>query len=58
MASDRIGDGLGGFVVEGTTALTILHYLLSLYVSGRRNLLWNKGEAAISAQAEKIALGS
>ena len=34
MASDRIGDGLGGFVVEGTAALTILLYLLSLYVSG------------------------
>jgi len=34
MASDRIGDGLGGFVVEGTAALTILLYLLSLYASG------------------------
>ncbi len=33
MASDRIGDGLGGFVVEGTAALTILAYLLTLYVS-------------------------
>ena len=37
MASDRIGDGLGGFVVEGTAALTILLYLLSLYVSGNWN---------------------
>ncbi len=34
MASDRIGDGLGGFVVEGTAALTILAYLLFLYASG------------------------
>jgi transporter family protein len=34
MASDRIGDGLGGFVVEGTATLTILAYLLSLYASG------------------------
>src|SRR4051812_40058432 len=37
MASDRIGDGLGGFVVEGTAALTILLYLLSLYFSGHWN---------------------
>jgi len=37
MASDRIGDGIGGFVVEGTAALTILLYLVSLYVSGRWN---------------------
>jgi len=37
MASDRIGDGLGGFVVEGTAALTILLYLLWLYVSGSWN---------------------
>jgi len=27
MASERISDGLGGFVVEGTAALTILLYL-------------------------------
>src|SRR5262245_57400826 len=37
MASDRIGDGIGGFVVEGTAALTILLYLLSHYVSGTWN---------------------
>src|SRR5262245_29726652 len=37
MASDRIGDGLGGFIVEGTAALTILLYLLSLYMSGNWN---------------------
>ena len=37
MASDRIGDGLGGFVVEGTAAMTILLYLLSLYATGRWN---------------------
>jgi len=30
MAANRISDGLGGFVVEGTAALTILVYLLSL----------------------------
>src|SRR5436189_6308429 len=37
MAADRIGDGLGGFVVEGTAGLTILLYLLSLYAAGKWN---------------------
>src|ERR1051326_3557488 len=37
MASERIGDGLGGFVVEGSAALTILAYLAVLYFSGRWN---------------------
>ena len=35
LASDSIGDGLGGFVVEGTAALTILFYLAFLWFSGR-----------------------
>src|SRR5213075_2559146 len=34
LASERISDGLGGFVVEGSAALTILLYLLWLRVSG------------------------
>jgi transporter family protein len=42
MASDRIGDGLGGFVVEATAALTILVYLLYLYVAGP----WNQKATA------------
>lgn len=37
MASDRISDGLGGFVVEGTAAMTILLYLASLRLGGRWN---------------------
>jgi len=37
LASDRIGDGLGGFVVEVTAAATILGYLAFLYCSGRWN---------------------
>ena len=37
LASDRIGDGLGGFVVEATAALAILCYLLALRFSGRWN---------------------
>ena len=35
LASDHIGDGLGGFVVEATAALTILLYLVALRVLGR-----------------------
>jgi len=35
LAADGIGDGLGGFVVEGTAALTILAYLGFLWFSGR-----------------------
>jgi transporter family protein len=35
LASDKIGDGLGGFVVEATAALTILGYLLYLKVAGQ-----------------------
>ena len=37
MAADKIGDGLGGFVVEATAAVTIFAYLASLYFSGRWN---------------------
>ena len=35
MAADRIGDGLGGFVVEGSAALTILLYLAWLRFGGK-----------------------
>src|SRR3954466_12199069 len=34
MASDHIGDGVGGFVVEATAAATILMYLAYLYIAG------------------------
>ena len=37
LASERIGDGLGGFVVEGIAALSILSYLGFLYFGGRWN---------------------
>lgn len=42
MASDHISDGLGGFVVEGTAALTILVYLAWLKVGGK----WNQTASA------------
>lgn len=35
VAADRISDGLGGFVVEATAALTIVAYLAGLYATGR-----------------------
>jgi bacterial/archaeal transporter family protein len=35
MASDHIGDGIGGFIVEATAAFTILLYLGFLYFTGR-----------------------
>ena len=34
LAADRIGDGIGGFVVEAVAALTILGYLAFLRLSG------------------------
>ena len=37
LASERISDGLGGFVVEGSAALTILVYLGWLWISKRWN---------------------
>jgi transporter family protein len=42
MASDRISDGLGGFIVEGTAALTILIYLGWLRFGGK----WNQSASA------------
>ena len=37
LAADRISEGLGGFVVEGTAALTILLYLAWLRFAGKWN---------------------
>lgn len=37
LASEHIGDGLGGFVVEASAALSILLYLAFLGLSGRWN---------------------
>jgi len=37
LASERIGDGLGGFIVEASAALSILTYLAILWFSGRWN---------------------
>src|SRR3982751_2794095 len=37
LAAEHIGDGLGGFVVEATAALSILLYLAVLWFGGRWN---------------------
>src|SRR5437870_4070517 len=37
LAADKIGEGLGGFVVEATAALSILLYLAWLRLSGHWN---------------------
>ena len=42
LAADRIGDGVGGFVVEATAALTILGYLIYLRASGN----WHQSASA------------
>jgi len=35
LAAQRIGDGIGGFIVEASAALTILAYLAFLWFAGR-----------------------
>jgi transporter family protein len=42
MAADHIGEGLGGFVVEATAALSILIYLGVLWLARR----WNQQSSA------------
>ncbi len=37
MAAERIGEGLGGFIVEGSAALSILIYLAIVWLGGRWN---------------------
>ena len=43
LAANRIGDGLGGFVVEASAALTILLYLAWLRFGGT----WNQSSSAL-----------
>ena len=42
MAADHIGEGLGGFIVEATAALSILLYLAFVSLLGR----WNQQSSA------------
>ena len=41
MAADHIGEGLGGFVVEATAALSILSYLAFLWLVNRWDQKWS-----------------
>jgi transporter family protein len=52
LASSGISDGLGGFVVEGSAALTILIYLAYLHFSGN----WNQ-KATSSGVWYSVATG-
>jgi len=49
MASERISDGLGGFVVEGSAALTILLYLAYLWFGRKWNQTWSPSGVFYSA---------
>jgi bacterial/archaeal transporter family protein len=57
LASDRIGDGLGGFIVEATAALSILCYVAVLYLSGRWNQKFS-GEGTIYSAITGICVGA
>jgi transporter family protein len=48
LASEKIGDGLGGFVVEATAALTILGYLVYLKAGGHWNQSFSSAGAGYS----------
>src|SRR3989442_3354288 len=48
LAAERISDGLGGFVVEGTAALTIAAYLAWLYASDQWSQNWTSAGVAYS----------
>src|SRR5882724_8788777 len=52
LASSGISDGLGGFVVEGTAALTIVLYLGGLYLTGN----WNQ-KASVPGVWYSVATG-
>jgi bacterial/archaeal transporter family protein len=43
LAAERIGEGLGGFIVEASAALSILIYLAVLWLAGR----WSQKFSAI-----------
>lgn len=57
MASDGIGDGLGGFVVEATAALTIALYLLYLRFFGKWDQAWT-GTGAFYSVLTGLCVGA
>jgi transporter family protein len=48
LASERISDGFGALIVEGSATATILVYLAVLYASGRWTQTWTPTGAAYS----------
>jgi transporter family protein len=57
LAADRIGEGLGGFVVEATAALSILVYLAFLWLTPRWNQKWS-GEGIAYSVLTGICVGA
>ncbi len=57
LASEHIGDGLGGFVVEATAAFTILLYLAALWFNGRWNQKFS-GEGFYYSALTGICVGT
>lgn len=49
LASDHIGEGLGGFVVEAVATLTILAYVAGQWSSGRLDTRWTCAGIAYSS---------
>jgi transporter family protein len=49
LAADRIGAGLGGFLVEATAAFSILIYLAFLWLTSRWDQKWSSEGLAYSA---------
>jgi transporter family protein len=48
LAAERIGDGLGGFIVEASAALSILIYLAILWLSGKWSQKFSEAGVAYS----------
>jgi transporter family protein len=56
LAADRIGEGLGGFVVEATAALSILLYLGFLWLANRWDQKWT-GEGIFYSALTGVCVG-
>ena len=57
LAAVRIGEGLGGFVVEATAALSILLYLASLWLTSRLDQKWS-GEGFFWSVLTGVCVGA
>jgi transporter family protein len=57
LASERISDGLGGFVVEASAVATIALYLAWLYVSDRWTQTWT-GAGVLYSMLTGVCVGA